>query len=242
MRARRPARPSRVPLCIDRQLRPAKCSRNSYFVIPPRPIDAAGVNSEQLDAYLRRAFPLANLDSPYPIEFGTSYLRFELGEPHDNGSLARVEQSVGRALELFGECFQVGTPIAIVVNDWSEEFLAHEGPAPYLHQLLGEAVHGLSLTRTIDLPDGDGALRQIWVTADLGTFDHQGILRGIAHREQGRIPRVNEDVFFVHLQQPIAFHMYDDRGCRIFSDMPGVLEGLAHRYEAWLVPPWSPPA
>ena len=52
----------------------------------------------------------------------------------------------------------------------------------------------------------------------LTAIPYREILKGISHYEQGREPSISQNVYFINIDKDIVFHMYDDRGCIIYSN------------------------
>jgi len=114
----------------------------------------------------------------------------------------------------------------------------------HLYELIGESRLTLSQHRLVLKRDGDEPdespqqLTQWLVPATFESLPHEEILVGIANHEQGRTPSIGQDVFIICPQSDIVFHMYDDRGCIVFSDAPSKLSHLYVKYNAWLVDYW----
>lgn len=53
--------------------------------------------------------------------------------------------------------------------------------------------------------------------SQLNFIPYKEILEGIGNYEQGREPSIGQSVYFISTQKDIIFHMYDDRGCDVFS-------------------------
>ena len=66
--------------------------------------------------------------------------------------------------------------------------------------------------------------------------DHAPMIRGIAAREQGILPRINQRVYCLDMQENAAFYMYDDRGCLIYSGDENLRKALQAKRPDWIVP------
>ena len=55
----------------------------------------------------------------------------------------------------------------------------------------------------------------------------RNILNGIANSEMGFEPFVDQRIYFLNPKTNIMFHMYDDRGCLVWSDVPDKIRSLS---------------
>ena len=60
------------------------------------------------------------------------------------------------------------------------------------------------------------------------------ILCGIANREMGLEPIINQNIYFFNASAEKGFHMYDDRGCFIWSDIPDKIKDIYIRRNDWI--------
>src|SRR3954452_2893913 len=84
---------------------------------------------ERIFKYIERNFP--NLTSDV-------HLRFELGEPFENGSDERINQVVTRVTTLFEEVFHPEDYIYVYIKDWEikEDIMFGDTTPEYLYDLL----------------------------------------------------------------------------------------------------------
>ena len=179
-----------------------------------------------LKKQLAKTFPAHNLDDPdgLCIHFEKHpHLRFELGEPHPNGSDERVRQSADRAAYILETCFRPADPVFLLATFWGKSIFG--GDPEYLHTLLDHTALIGAARRKLheeerDRRDGAMKIRR-WeqhiYLMPFAAMNHRQILAGIANKEQGKSPKVTQSVFFIHAKKPVAFHMYDDRGCLLFA-------------------------
>ena len=128
--------------------------------------------------------------------------------------------------------------MVVIINDFDvsgREVLPTE-PPDYLNSLLP----GLESDACVQMIDTEGAedecsYRQLLFRTTVQRVDYHNILRGIAHLEQGRTPRINASVYFVNERNNTVFYMYDDRGCLIYSNRPESLKKLYFKHNDWLV-------
>jgi hypothetical protein len=188
-----------------------------------------------LRSAIATTFPDADLDR-HPIDFGDAHLRFELGGDHSNGSDERISQATQRAVALFRHVFSVADPLILIINDWDwagREMWPSE-PAGHLLSLIGGQPGGQQFEEIVG-PAAGSSYHRLITPALVRDLDYRRIFEGITNREQGRLPRINESVYFVSAARGLVFHMYDDRGCLIYADAPEKLQSLYAERQAWLV-------
>ena len=186
-------------------------------------------------SYITTTFPDAELNS-HPIEFGPVHLRFELGDEQPNGSDKRIAQSTERAVALFQEVFSEDDHLVLIIKDWdsSGREMWPSQPPRHLFSLVRDFDNRPSSVEIVR-KEKDYSYFQLFVPAVIRDLDYYNILKGITHREQGRVPRINESVYFVSTERSIVFYMYDDRGCVVYSDISNKLQSLYRKRNDWLV-------
>ena len=186
--------------------------------------------------FIRGTFPMANIWSN-PITFSDVHLRFELGGEHPNGSEERVLQAAQRAQELFSQFFLQDDLVTLIVNEWgiSGDELWPTEPKEFLNSLIVDSESKVIHDSIIEPGDDEVAFRQRFLETPTREINSKRIFEGIANREQGRTPCLNEAIYFVSTSRKIAFYMYDDRGCLIFANAKSMLAGLYRDKNAWLV-------
>ena len=177
------------------------------------------------------------------LKNGDYQVRFELGEPYENGTDERIKQVVSRAVTLFEETFLLGETIDILIKDWLDiDAGLGDTATEYIYDLLKNlnmsTIIYTNVTEDID-PQGkpfkcEQKLRATAVSAPLLQAAYTSILEGIANYEQGRSPAVRQDVFFISLKRGILFYMYDDRGCLVVSATNELPKHLYRKYNEWL--------
>jgi hypothetical protein len=199
---------------------------------------SAFIDPEGFRSYIAAAFPVAVLDR-HPIDFGTVHLRFELGYGHPNGSDERIIQATQRATRLFREMFSEDDSLILIIKDFdsSGKEICPSNPPGHLYTLIRGFGDRRASVEIVQVPDvsEDYSYRQLLVPASVRELDCYKIFQGITHREQGRLPRINEAVYFVNTDRDIVFHMYDDRGCLLYADRPDKLQRLYRERSDWLV-------
>jgi hypothetical protein len=195
-----------------------------------------------LRAGITAAFPGADLNT-HPIDFGPTHLRFELGDKHPNGTDERIVQATERAAVIFAATFLEDELLTLVIKnwDWSGREICPSTPGHLATLISCPVADQFAQVITERRSDGeDYCYEQILLPALVRDLDCRSILRGIAHLEQGREPRINESIYFVSTRRAMVFYMYDDRGCLVFADHPEKLRPLYLTRRSWLVGPDHP--
>lgn len=191
-------------------------------------------NGSEFDGYLATTFPHAQLGT-HPIDFGDIHLRFELGGEHPNGTEERIMQATERATDLFLACNSADDELVLIITDWDSsghEWLPTE-PPNYLESLLSGFHNGSRVTKW--MATEKGSYPQWLFRTTTREVDHRNLLRGIAHLEQGRVPRINASIYFLNRTRNLVFHMYDDRGCIIYAGSRATIQSLYEQRNDWLV-------
>lgn len=61
------------------------------------------------------------------------------------------------------------------------------------------------------------------------------LIKAIGNKEFLRKPRINGNLYIVNETKGILFHMYDDRGCDVFSLDKDTLLPLYHKFRKWIL-------
>ncbi len=178
----------------------------------------------------------------FPDFWNDIHIRFELGDPFENGSDGRIAQVIQRVATLFEEIFSEQDVIHLYIKDWESE----DNTSGYLYDLLKQ--HRIDETNSLlqveDVNDEGNTIntmRPFSVKTLSGIFSsipYRDILTGIANYEQGRMPSIGQRVYFINMKKDIMFYMYDDRGCIIFAKDKEKLQGLYTKYNDWLADYW----
>ena len=208
--------------------------------------------NEFLD-YLNKYFAQSALSPEESTISSEIHLRFELGDPHENGSKERVDQSVFRATSLFKEFFKEEDEAWLLIKSFKYPRGAKEfySPTPGYFKNQISDMSSLDIScREITIEEFDEALNEKgeleltdFTTTHVQEVFHQkvskiafeNIFRGIANLEMGFAPSISEIVYIVNRVNNVAFHMYDDRGCIVYSDNISTLKTIYKKYIDWLV-------
>src|SRR5690606_6265092 len=176
------------------------------------------------------------------IERGLKYyLRFELGDPFENGTKKRVNQATKRATELFEDHIEESSEVYILIYDLNDEMLART--ANYLHEILStEEIEHETYNEQLALRYFDHETDIEWTKgklsiylADRNIITYSEIVNGIANTEMGFERAVHQLVYFYQTKSKKWFWMYDDRGCLMFSDEIFDLRENLKKFDNWIV-------
>lgn len=184
----------------------------------------------------------------FPNFWSDINIRFELGDPFDNGTDERINQVITRVTTLFEDIFEQGDTIHLYIKDWGNntDLMFGNTTPDYLYLLLGhpkleetimyehdEDTDELGNTIQVERP------YKVKTLCDaLSSIPYRDILTGIANYEQGRKPSIGQQVYFINIKKGIVFYMYDDRGCVIFSKTKERLQHMYVNFNNWLVDYW----
>ncbi len=192
---------------------------------------------ENLMKYVEFNFP--NLTSEF-------YLRFDLGFPYKNGTIERMNQVNMRVTSLFEEVFKPDDFVYLYIKDYgeTEDIMFGNNTPAYLADLLSN--HNVEEEILYDIEEDYDELtgetieiknefKVKLVYSKLESIRYKEILDGIGNYEQGRDPSISESVYFISTEKDLVFHMYDDRGCDIFSLKKETLTPVYHKFRKWIL-------
>lgn len=190
---------------------------------------------KEFNDYLYGVFSEANIyeRETLPQEI---HVRFVLGGDLKNGTKQRVQQGLERALEIFRSVFStVENEIYVLIYEWDgknpfnakneylyEQFLNNK--FKYFNRELVTPIDPEEVSYSILV--GKIAVKDISI---------ENILRGIANLEMGFHPGVYQCVYFFDPSANKVFHMYDDRGCFVWSDEASKILDLYKMRNSWIV-------
>lgn len=188
------------------------------------------------------------LEKNFPAFSGGIYLRFELGDPYDNGTDQRINQVIYRVTTLFEEVFNKDDMIYLYIKDFGEydDPMFGNTTPHYLDELIdGHKYQETELYFYDEDLNDEGETIEVVIPYKVKTLidkvssiRYKEILTGIGHYEQGREPSIGQAVYFINTETNVIFNMYDDRGCLIISKDKDKLYPLYRKYNDWLVDYW----
>ena len=196
-------------------------------------------NLEQKLDYLGSNIELTDFNT---IERGLKfYLRFELGEPFENGTKERVNQATKRASELFENHFEKDSELYAVIYDFGDDMFA-ETPNHIYELLKSENIQTQQFeenlaTRYFNDEDNIERIKgKLTICkAEKNGINYQEIFNGIANTEMGFSPTIHQLVYFFQPKTKKWFWMYDDRGCLMFSNETKDLKLNILKFDKWIV-------
>jgi Domain of unknown function (DUF3885) len=210
---------------------------------------------ENIHEYILNNFAESDLSPAKSYIFSKYHLRFELGDNLKNGSKKRVKQSVLRATTLFEAFFEPNDEIWILINSWksrnSSIKKAFRPTESYLEDQFADfdLINKVCIEETIE--EFDEALNeetnlmqmkdftctyiQNYFKQKVSLIQYKSIIEGKANLEMGFKPSIGENVYFINPRNNVAFYIYDDRGCLLFSSDRETLKPTYVKYNQWLV-------
>lgn len=202
---------------------------------------------ENLQSYLDKAYPGSLIDTEHTLG-GAVYIRFELGGELRNGTKKRVNLAVERALAIFEDAFpDADDEIFVLVYDYVEgnlfkdsaEFLYHQFPKDAFVKFYNQ-VESVNTRYYVSDENGNETFEKAEVKIVIGRLpinriNVRNIINGIANAEMGLEPSIDQRVFFFNPKVDIAFQMYDDRGCFVWSDKPDKIRAVYDKRKDWIV-------
>jgi hypothetical protein len=196
-------------------------------------------NLEQELDYLGSNIELTDFNT---IERGLKfYLRFELGEPFENGTKERVNQATKRASELFENHFEEDSELYTIIYDFGDDMFA-ETPNHIYELLKSEKIQTQQFeenlaTRYFDDEDNIERIKGNLTICKVekNGINYQDIFNGIANTEMGFSPTIHQLVYFFQPKTKKWFWMYDDRGCLMFSNETKDFKLNILKFDKWIV-------
>lgn len=196
--------------------------------------------------FIIKNFPKSNLDPTECFIRSEIHLRFELGDGLENGTRERVDQCVNKVTKIFSSLFDDDDEIYILLQssetDGGVELF--KGTDGYLESQFSnfDKIDKDEKTRSISETDlfyniekdisevatiTTHYIQKIF-KIKLSDVNWKNILKATANLEMGFSPAIAGRVYFINKSKKIAFYMYDDRGCLVFSSE---LESIRFLYD-----------
>ena len=206
-----------------------------------------------IKSYISKHFPQSDLSPTESYISSESHLRFELGDDLENGTEARVNQCLLRATQIFEEHFKPNDTVDILIKT----FEYAEGVRDFYSKNKGyfekqiNSFNDLSITQESEIiEEFDEALNENDVmemtdfttthiqrifSLELEKIKYKNIFKALINLEMGFEPKISERVYFINRRNNVAFHIYDDRGCLLFSELKETLKPTYIKFNSWLV-------
>ncbi len=201
----------------------------------------------KLQSYFDRVYPHSKIESEHTLG-GQVHIRFELGGDKENGTTDRVNQSTKRASTIFKETFTDLThEIFILIYEYQREnifnatnnYLHNQFPDDRFKKFHNQLESVNTCYGTIN-ENGNYILENEEVRIIIGklpvtVINVENILNGIANTEMGFAPGIAQSIFFFDPKTDRAFHMYDDRGCYVWSNKADKIRDIYLKRNNWIV-------
>ena len=185
----------------------------------------------------------------YPEIYGKYHIRFELGGELKNGTKKRIKQTVSRALEIFNQTF-VSNDLHIIIEEYSNEFFDQNGKNKnHIYSLIKEInkekIKG-PFEQSYFETNPNGELQEIidedllecdliFYNTNKSDIDIEKVITGKANLEMGFEPSIPQDIVFYSPSTTNCMHMYDDRGCDIWSTNKEKLLSIYLNLNSWIL-------
>jgi hypothetical protein len=186
--------------------------------------------------------PTLDLTDFNTIERGLKYnLRFELGDPFENGTNERVNQATNRATELFENFISSDLNIYLIIYDFSDEMFAIT--PNHIYELMNSntsEIDQFEETLATRYFENETIIERVKGKITLyrtkrNKIKYREIFKGIANTEMGFTPTIHQLVYIFEPESKKWFWMYDDRGCLLFSNEILDLKQILKKFDHWIV-------
>ena len=203
---------------------------------------------QELQSYFDTTYPYSKIDTEHTLG-GQIEIRFELGgEEFENATVERVNHATDRAVTLFNETFEnPDKDIWILIYEYegenifnaSNEYLHKQFPTDSFLKFYNqpEQVNTRYFTKAEKGNDVPKKQEERVIVGKLPAkeINIKGILTGIINTEMGFEPCINQCIYFFDTLTDKAFHIYDDRGCFVWSDSADKIRNIHLRRNDWIV-------
>lgn len=167
-----------------------------------------------------------------------NWIRFELGLVELHGSKYFKEMH-DRAKSIFNFLFTESDSIWLIASISNDN--AYKGiDLPNIKRFLRnkKLIYNLKCkTVPYEYDEEDAEMRTIQFSLKVNKKDIRldYLIEAIGNRDFARKPMINCNLSFVNETKGILFHMYDDRGCDVFSLNRDTLSTLYHKFRKWIL-------
>lgn len=202
---------------------------------------------EELQSYFDKIYPYSQINTRHTIG-GQVEIRFELGAGYPNGSTDRVNQASERAVTLFTDTFQdPANEIFVLIYEYQDSNLFDVDRHYLYKQFPGDLFNGfynqLELVNSnVIITDEEGnkvldefEARIIIEKLPVKGINVRNILSGIGNTEMGFDPGIDQSIYFFDPLTNKGFHMYDDRGCYVWSNQADKIRDIYINRNSWIV-------
>lgn len=172
------------------------------------------------------------------IKSSANWIRFELGLVELDGSDYYKEMHY-RAKSIFKFLFNNSDSIWLIAS--VSNHIDYKGiDLPNIKRFLRnkKLIYDLKCkTVAFEYDEEDTEIRTIQYLLKVNKEDLRldYLIKAIGNKEFLRKPRINGNLYIVNETKGILFHMYDDRGCDVFSLDKDTLLPLYHKFRKWIL-------
>jgi hypothetical protein len=202
---------------------------------------------QELQSYFDRVYPNAQMN-PENTMGKQIHIRFELGKGKENGTIERVNQATERALTIFNDAFlNQNNDMFILIYEYQDEvffgaskdYLYQQFPVDSFKKFYNQLeMFDTSYTTTDE--NGNHIFEKIEIRIiirklPVKDINIRNILNAIANTEMGFEPTIAQSIYFFDTSTDKAFHMYDDRGCFVWSNNADKIRDIYTKRNDWIV-------
>ncbi|MBO9203357.1 MULTISPECIES: DUF3885 domain-containing protein [Niastella] len=202
---------------------------------------------QELQSYFDKIYPYSQINTQHTLR-GQVEIRFELGEGYPNGSIDRVNQATERAITLFTDTFQApANEIFVLIYEYQDSTL-FEVDRKYLYKqfpedLLNGFYNQLEFVNSrmiITNENGNKVFEKYEARIVIGKLpvkdiNARNIFNAIANTEMGFDPGIDQSIYFFDPLTDKGFHMYDDRGCYVWSKSADKIRDIYINRNNWII-------
>jgi hypothetical protein len=165
---------------------------------------------------------------------------------YENHTLSRVLQATKRATTIFNETFDnLETEIWFIIYEYKNglfnqpnDFLLHQ-ISETIKVTFYDNLEQVETQMLTEQENGDFTCDKTEARIIIGKLKVKDIkteiiLNGIANNEMGLEPSISQNVYFLDPTTNNGFHMYDDRGCYVWSDKAEKINSIYKTRNNWI--------
>jgi len=202
---------------------------------------------QELQSYFDKVYPGAQITTRHSLG-GQVQIRFELGDGFPNGSTERVNQATERATALFTDTFKdKNSEVFVLIYEYQEQNI-FEVDRQYLYKQFPDEIFNTFYNQLEAVNDdsftigenGNETFDTYEVRIIIGKLpahfiNIRNIVNAIANAEMGFDPAIDQSIYFFDPLTNKAFHMYDDRGCYVWSNKAENIRDVYSTRNNWIV-------
>ena len=176
----------------------------------------------ELNNYFLNSFPTSDIKSETIVN-SNPLIRVELHNKSIKSIVERTTKATEKAVKIFYEVFNPENELWIIIYEWETPF--NNSKNNYLYQQFAREVKFFKYS---DIENG----KIIISKTSIDKISIKNISKGIANLEMGLNPGIDQRVYFIDPQANIGYHMYDDRGCIVWSNNQDKIKNIKTAYNS----------